>query len=323
LTAIHLHASVSILAGDTTHIVGNQRMASKKYENFKQYSMLFPEYSFVFIGDSGQGDIYLATLALNDPEIDVLAVFIHDIISTPIIRRKEYQSQGIFLCDNYISAGIMAWQLELISSAGLLRIIEASINDFYGIQWRKTKNHLHLQQQRLWELYSAIFFISTHLSLFQGQFTGPIHQSEFQSHLENFLKDLSTRSPFLLEIQKDQLRQKEQEEKEEKKREEEEEEDEDREERKAREEMEREIRMEEAEEVEFMKKELEKQEKQRKERQEKQEKKEKEKRKEEEKEIEKQKHPSDHDKLSNEFIHKLIVVEKIKKSLTRGTNLNT
>jgi len=158
LTAIHLHASVSILAGDTTHIVGNQRMASKKYENFKQYSMLFPEYSFVFIGDSGQGDIYLATLALNDPEIDVLAVFIHDIISTPIIRRKEYQSQGIFLCDNYISAGIMAWQLELISSAGLLRIIEASINDFYGIQWRKTKNHLHLQQQRLWELYSAIFF---------------------------------------------------------------------------------------------------------------------------------------------------------------------
>jgi phosphatidate phosphatase APP1 len=40
-------------------------IAKKKYKNFQQYSILYPEYDFVFVGDNGQGDVLAAAHILK------------------------------------------------------------------------------------------------------------------------------------------------------------------------------------------------------------------------------------------------------------------
>jgi phosphatidate phosphatase APP1 len=52
-----LHTQPVILAGTFSHFFVNKDMAAKKYQNFEMYASVYPEYRFVFIGDSGQGDV--------------------------------------------------------------------------------------------------------------------------------------------------------------------------------------------------------------------------------------------------------------------------
>lgn len=40
-------------------------LAQKKAQSFEQYASLYPEYSFVFIGDNGQGDLRTAEIVLT------------------------------------------------------------------------------------------------------------------------------------------------------------------------------------------------------------------------------------------------------------------
>jgi phosphatidate phosphatase APP1 len=50
-----------------------------KLENFTRFASLFPEFKFVFFGDSGQGDALLASRLLENFPSQVLGVFIHDV----------------------------------------------------------------------------------------------------------------------------------------------------------------------------------------------------------------------------------------------------
>ncbi len=50
-----------------------------KYENFVRYATLFPEFKFVFFGDSGQGDALLASRLLETFPTQVMGTFIHDV----------------------------------------------------------------------------------------------------------------------------------------------------------------------------------------------------------------------------------------------------
>ena len=43
----------------------SRKMAQQKFNNFKEFSDLWPECSFVFIGDNGQGDVRVGELMLK------------------------------------------------------------------------------------------------------------------------------------------------------------------------------------------------------------------------------------------------------------------
>ncbi len=47
-------------------------MAQKKFSNMDEYSQLYPEYRFVFVGDNGQGDVRAAELMMRDARIGSL-----------------------------------------------------------------------------------------------------------------------------------------------------------------------------------------------------------------------------------------------------------
>lgn len=63
-------SEVIVLCGSVSKMFTNQAMAEKKWENFLLYTQLFPEYRYVFIGDSGQGGsftMFCATLLIAVP----------------------------------------------------------------------------------------------------------------------------------------------------------------------------------------------------------------------------------------------------------------
>ncbi|KAF0775937.1 hypothetical protein AaE_000363 [Aphanomyces astaci] len=54
-------ANPTVLNGSVRTGVNPQKIAGLKLDNFVRYTSLFPEYKFVFFGDSGQGDALLAS----------------------------------------------------------------------------------------------------------------------------------------------------------------------------------------------------------------------------------------------------------------------
>ena len=62
-----------------------KKMALRKYESYKKYSLLFPEFEFIFIGDSGQGDIN-TSISMMTNNTNVKLCFIHNITQ---VKKKQ------------------------------------------------------------------------------------------------------------------------------------------------------------------------------------------------------------------------------------------
>jgi len=128
----------TVLSGSLRRVFGNADIASKKFENFLQYAELFPEYDFVFIGDSGQGDVRFGVEMLAAQPTRVRAVFIHDVVATSAAARDAHRASSIHFFDTYVGAATSAYSLRLLSSLALTRIIDAARRDFSRIPFRNT-----------------------------------------------------------------------------------------------------------------------------------------------------------------------------------------
>lgn len=131
----HGLGQVTVLSGDLAHVVGNSAIADKKLENFERYHDAFPEYGFVFVGDSGQGDAILASRMRSDYAGDVPATFIHDVVGLPASERAAMADQGVFVFDTYVGAAAQAFDQGLVDPAGLARVARAAREDFGAISF--------------------------------------------------------------------------------------------------------------------------------------------------------------------------------------------
>ncbi|MBK7859528.1 MAG: DUF2183 domain-containing protein [Archangiaceae bacterium] len=116
----------AVLTGSVLAARSNEAIAQKKLENFLQYQALYPEYGFVFVGDSGQGDVLFGQAIRQRAPEAVKAVFINDVVATPADRRAALAEQGVYLFDTYVGAAARAHRLGLISRAGLVRVGKAA-----------------------------------------------------------------------------------------------------------------------------------------------------------------------------------------------------
>jgi hypothetical protein len=128
LTALREHGvgSAVMLSGAFTHLLGNSRIAEKKFDNFTRYAQLYPEYGFVFTGDSGQGDVAFGEQMLAAQPEAVRAVFIHDVVDTPESVRKAWRVKRILFFDTYVGAAVEAFELGLIARDGVARVATAA-----------------------------------------------------------------------------------------------------------------------------------------------------------------------------------------------------
>ena len=120
-----------MVKGDTEPI------AVKKFENFREYLTIYPEYRCIFIGDNGQGDVRAAEIVLNDERYkhNLQRVYIHEIqplyltyAKKNITKSRDYDHICYF--NTYVDAAIDAHHHKLIRSSGLRRIMEAALRDF-------------------------------------------------------------------------------------------------------------------------------------------------------------------------------------------------
>lgn len=131
-------SKAAVLHGSLSTLLSNNLMASKKFENFVLCKNLYPEFRFVFIGDSGQGDLDLARRIISLFGREIARVYIHDIVDKSNCRkhstekREEYlKKYGVYFFDSYLSAGVDAFEQGLLSRRGLQKIhdgIQSSLN---------------------------------------------------------------------------------------------------------------------------------------------------------------------------------------------------
>jgi hypothetical protein len=121
--------SAVMLSGAFTHLLGNARIAAMKLENFSRYVQLYPEYGFVFTGDSGQGDVLFGEQILSTWPEQVRAVFIHDVVATPESVRQSWRDKRVFFFDTYVGAAVEAFEVGVIARDGVARVVGAARED--------------------------------------------------------------------------------------------------------------------------------------------------------------------------------------------------
>ena len=150
----------AMLEGKLSHKQEDQ-IGKVKFENFLYFSEIYPEYRYVFVGDSGQADALAARMMVSSPSTDpgsrVLITFIHDIRrfasdsasasysflsllqdADLIVSEAPIPGRGVIVFRNYIQAALIAFAhsdtLEnLITADELAAITKAALEQFQEI----------------------------------------------------------------------------------------------------------------------------------------------------------------------------------------------
>jgi hypothetical protein len=148
-----LHTIPSLLAGDLSSgrefMMTNdfEPLARKKFQNFKQFVSIYPEYRHVFICDNGQGDVRAGELMYDQYPRHLDCLFVHlvqDIQKSYGFDPERWRRKGLlsrtcfFKC--YPDAALYAATLKppLIRISGLRRVCQDAVADFEMIlpsQW--------------------------------------------------------------------------------------------------------------------------------------------------------------------------------------------
>lgn len=150
---------LAVLSGNIPH--GQEDNIGKvKFENFKMFSQCYPEYHYVFVGDSGQADAIAAQLMMTSASgKGVITTFIHDLrqdktdkksVSSTfkalendiIVTKKSNSGRGVIVFRNYIQAAAIAYKHSatldgLITADELVNITQAALNQFQLIKFNE------------------------------------------------------------------------------------------------------------------------------------------------------------------------------------------
>ena len=125
----------TVLSGDFAHLIGNNLIADKKFENWQQVRQLHPEYGSVFVGDSGQGDAIFGAKAAATAGGDMKKVFIHNVSGLDDAARAQWAAKGVSVFDTYVGAATEAFKAGLITKDGLQRVGAAAQRDLDAVQF--------------------------------------------------------------------------------------------------------------------------------------------------------------------------------------------
>ncbi|KAJ0409472.1 hypothetical protein P43SY_002362 [Pythium insidiosum] len=120
----------SLQSGRAFMVQGDlEPMARKKFENFGEYYQLYPEFTHVFVGDNGQGDVRAAELIVEKYGSSALeAAFFH--LVQPVEKTFGYHSSddlerwrkmNIVFFHTYVGAAVEAYRLRKIRAVAIVR----------------------------------------------------------------------------------------------------------------------------------------------------------------------------------------------------------
>ncbi|KAG7672552.1 hypothetical protein KSW81_001514 [Nannochloris sp. 'desiccata'] len=139
-----------------------QTLAAKKLSRFREYSAIYPEAAFVFVGDNGQGDVLCAEIlystaaqaATTTRPSQLIASFIHRVVSpastlsmlrtakgTKADWMTSWQQRRIYFHRTHVGMAAEAFKLGLLDEEGLSLVANTAAIDFRRIYGRYGGRH--------------------------------------------------------------------------------------------------------------------------------------------------------------------------------------
>lgn len=170
-----MHTVPSLLAGDLAsggqYIATNdfEPLARKKFDNFKRYVSIYPEYHHIFVCDNGQGDVQAGEMMFDNFPYEFQTMYVHvvqDIQRTygySPQRWKEKEFSPRFF-KTYPEAALNAATQNppLIRMSGLQRVCSDAVKDFGAIptkQWQSEKQKAARRAELNQSIWSANKFL--------------------------------------------------------------------------------------------------------------------------------------------------------------------
>jgi hypothetical protein len=138
----------TVLAGELSKLASHESMAEGKLQNFQRHRLLFPEYRYLFVGDSGQGDASFGATLVKRHGDTTAGVFIHDVVGLSADERASWRERGVRMFDTYLGAACEARELGLISSVGLERVGRSARAELGDVRWTSHAQH-HAREAEL------------------------------------------------------------------------------------------------------------------------------------------------------------------------------
>jgi len=164
-----MHTTPSLLAGDiasgSQYITTNdfEPLALKKFENFKRYVSIYPEYQHIFVCDNGQGDVKAGEMMHDNFPYEYQATYVHvvkDRQKTHGYAPDRWNKKEFRPCffTTYPEAALHAATQEppLIRLNGLNRVCSDAVKDFYAIPDKKWQSQKQKAERRA-ELNQSIW----------------------------------------------------------------------------------------------------------------------------------------------------------------------
>lgn len=165
-----MHTTPCLLAGDITSGIETlmtndfEPLAQKKFDNFKAYASIYPEFRHVFVCDNGQGDVRAGELMVDAFPTMVEAIYVHvvqNVSTTYKYNASEWKKKEVqpYFFTTYPEAALDAARRNppLIRVSGLRRICVESLSDFNKIDsksWPSEETKLDRRDelnQSLWQ----------------------------------------------------------------------------------------------------------------------------------------------------------------------------
>lgn len=170
-----MHTVPSLLPGDL--VSGSQFMvtndfeplARKKFENFKKYVSIYPEYQHIFVCDNGQGDVKASEMMFDNSPYEFGPVYVHKVQplhKTHGYEPEKWRKKEFMPCffSTYPEAALDAAKRNppLIRLSGLRRVCVESVKDFYSVsskEWNTPKQKSDRRQELNQALWTANKFL--------------------------------------------------------------------------------------------------------------------------------------------------------------------
>ena len=142
-----LHCAPTMLAGSL--VTGGSMffgdygpMSRTKFVNFQEFHKLWPECSFIFIGDNGQGDVRVGEMMMEHFPDCIDGIFIHlvqPLDQTPGyikgVSEQKWKTLNIFFFRTYVGFAVESLKRNLINEEGMERIYQTAREEFSTIDF--------------------------------------------------------------------------------------------------------------------------------------------------------------------------------------------
>lgn len=142
------------VSNDSEWATAYKHFGIDKFRSFCQLAQIYPEYRFIFIGDTGQGDMLGALLMSHHPSMVtslIRQVIRHKDPYESLVSQKlenELADRNVFLFSNYIESALILHKMYpgIVSKSNVKDIAIGTHQDFYGRDGDEGSSHIKMHK---------------------------------------------------------------------------------------------------------------------------------------------------------------------------------